>query len=164
MEDYTPPDLLMMTADTVAAYVSKNAVRASELPNLLVQVHAAFASLSTAQSAEAGSEIDKPTPAQIKKSIAPDALISFIDGKPYRMLKRHLNGHGLTIEEYRTRYGLPNDYPSVAANYSASRSALAKQLGLGNQRKKAELELAPAPAPVSKPKRAGRPRKVAEPA
>jgi len=164
MDDNTSPDLLTMTADIVAAYVSKNSIRASELPTLMVQVHGAFASLSAAPAAESGSEIKKPTPAQIKKSIMPDALISFVDGKPYRTLKRHLSVHGLTIEGYRARYGLPNDYPSVAANYSASRSALAKQLGLGNPRKKAEPapEPAPEPTPASKPKRAGRARKVIE--
>ncbi|OHV14939.1 MucR family transcriptional regulator [Methylorubrum extorquens] len=160
MEDNTSPDLLTMTADIVAAFVSSNSIRASELPSLLVQVHGAFASLSVAPPIESGSEIEKPTPAQIKKSITPDALISFVDGKPYRTLKRHLSVHGLSVDAYRARYGLPGDYPSVAANYSASRSALAKQLGLGNQRKKAE----PDPAPALKLKRAGRPRKVAEPA
>ncbi|GEL44714.1 transcriptional regulator [Methylorubrum extorquens] len=166
MEDNTSPDLLTMTADIVAAFVSNNSVPASELPNLLVQVHGAFASLSAAPSANADNEIEKPTPAQIKKSITPDALISFVDGKPYRTLKRHLTVHGLSVDEYRSRYGLPSDYPSVSANYSATRSALAKQLGLGNQRKKAEPVPAPEPepTPASKPKRAGRPRKVAEPA
>ena len=166
MEDNTSPDLLMMTADIVGAYVGNNPLRASELPNLLIQVHGAFASLSATPVAEAGSEIEKPTPAQIKKSITPDALISFVDGKPYRTLKRHLSVHGLTIEGYRARYELPNDYPSVAANYSAARSALAKQLGLGNQRRKAEPvpEPAPKPTPASKPKRAGRTRKVTAPA
>jgi predicted transcriptional regulator len=164
MDNNTSPDLLTMTADIVTAYVSNNSIRASELPTLMMQVHGAFASLSAAPAAEASSEIEKATPAQIKKSITPDALISFVDGKPYRTLKRHLSVHGLTIEGYRARYGLPNDYPSVAANYSASRSALAKQLGLGNPRKKAEPvpEPAPEPTPASKPKRAGRARKVTE--
>lgn len=170
MEDNTSPDLLTMTANIVAAFVSNNPVPAAELPSLLVQVHVAFSSLLATSPAEAVNEIEKPTPAQIKKSITPDALISFIDGKPYRTLKRHLGVHGLSIDEYRTRYGLPSDYPSVSANYSASRSALAKQLGLGNQRKKAvpapepASEPAPEPTPPSKPKRASRPRKVAEPA
>ena len=67
-----------------------------------------------------------PRPAQIRKSITPDALISFIDGKPYKTLKRHLTGNGMTIEQYRERFGLPRDYPSTAASYSAQRSALAK--------------------------------------
>ena len=166
MEDNTSPDLLTMTADIVAAFVSNNPVPAAELPSLLVQVHVALSSLLATSPAEAVNEIEKPTPAQIKKSITPDALISFIDGKPYRTLKRHLGVHGLSIDEYRTRYGLPSDYPSVSANYSASRSALAKQLGLGNQRKKAVPAPEPVsePTPPSKPKRASRPRKVAEPA
>lgn len=133
---------------------------------MTVQVHGAFASLMATPSGEASSEIEKPTPTQIKKSISPDALISFVDGKPYRTLKRHLTVHGLSVDEYRTHYGLPSNYPSVSANYSATRSALAKQLGLGNQRKKAKPapEPEPEPAPISKPKRDGRHRKVAEPA
>ncbi len=94
----------------------------------------------------------------------PDALISFIDGKPYKTLRRHLTAHGLSMEEYRARYGLPNDYPSVSANYSAARSALAKGIGLGQQRRKVEVASEPVPEPAAKPKRAGRPRKVAEPA
>lgn len=165
-EDNTSHDLLTMTADLVAAFVSNNSVPAAELPILLVQVHGAFVSLSAPPAAEAGSEIEKPTPAQIKKSITPDALISFVDGKPYRTLKRHLSVHGLSIDEYRTRYGLPSDYPAVAANFSAARSALAKQLGLGNQRRKAEPAPEPAlePTTASKPKRPGRTRKVTEPA
>ncbi|EHP93392.1 MucR family transcriptional regulator [Methylorubrum extorquens] len=162
MEDTTSPDLLTMTAGIVAAYVSKNSIRSSELPSLLVQVHGALVGLLTAPSADAGREIEKPTPAQIKKSITPDALISFVDGKPYRTLKRHLTVHGLSVDEYRIRYGLPSDYPMVSANYSATRSALAKQLGLGNQRKKAEP--ANEPTPVSEPKRTGRRSKAAEPA
>ncbi|OAH19924.1 MucR family transcriptional regulator [Methylorubrum populi] len=162
MEDNTSPDLLTMTADIVAAFVSSNSVPAAELPSLLVQVHGAFSSLLAAPSAEAGREIVKPTLTQIKKSITPDALISFIDGKPYRTLKRHLGVHSLSIDEYRTRYGLPSDYPSVSANYSASRSALAKQFGLGNQRRKAEPAPESVPTPASKPKRTGRPRKVAD--
>ncbi|BDL41893.1 MucR family transcriptional regulator [Methylorubrum extorquens] len=166
MEDNTSPDLLIITADIVTAYVSRNSIRASELPNLLVQVHGAFTSLSIAPSVEASSEVEKPTPAQIRKSITPDALISFVDGKPYRTLKRHLSVHGLSVNEYRTRYGLPSDYPSVAPNYSAARSALAKQLGLGNPRKNVVPEPEPAPEPTaaSKPKRIGRPRKAAKPA
>ncbi len=87
----------------------------------------------------------------------PDALISFIDGKPYKTLRRHLTAHGLSMEEYRARYGLPNDYPSVSANYSAARSALAKGIGLGQQRRKVEVASEPVPEPAAKPKRAGRP-------
>jgi predicted transcriptional regulator len=73
----------------------------------------------------------KATPAQIRKSITRDALISFEDGKPYKTLKRHLTTFGLTIEQYRAKWGLPADYPTVAPSYSEARSAMAKALGLG---------------------------------
>ncbi len=72
----------------------------------------------------------------VKRSITPDAIISLIDGKPYKSLKRHLTKQGLSPAEYRERYGLPRDYPMVAASYAAKRSELAKQSGLGQQRRK----------------------------
>jgi predicted transcriptional regulator len=97
--------------------------------------------------------------------VTPDALISFIDGKPYKTLKRHLSRNGLTIEQYRERFGLPRDYPSTAASYSAQRSELARSLGLGQQRRKSAAP-APEPEPVAevaeKPKRASRSRKAKE--
>ncbi|SDO56514.1 Predicted transcriptional regulator [Methylobacterium phyllostachyos] len=156
-------DFLDLTTAIVSAYVSKNSVRPGDMPDLLASVHAALTGLGRGAPAEAPTP-QKLTPAQIRKSITPDALISFIDGKPYKTLKRHLTGAGLTIEQYRERFGLPRDYPSTAASYSEARSALAKSFGLGQQRKKA----APKPAqPVDtvsdKPKRAaGRPRKAKE--
>jgi predicted transcriptional regulator len=149
-------------SDIVSAYVSNNSVPISELPALLAGVHAALAKLS-APAAAVTETADKPTPAQIRKSVTPDALISFIDGKPYKTLKRHLSRNGLTIEQYRERFGLPRDYPSTAASYSAQRSELARSLGLGQQRRKSA---APAEEPVEpvaeKPKRASRPRKAKE--
>ncbi|GJE53054.1 hypothetical protein GOFOIKOB_6129 [Methylobacterium tardum] len=149
-------------SDIVSAYVSNNSVPISELPGLLAGVHAALTKLS-APAATVTETADKPTPAQIRKSVTPDALISFIDGKPYKTLKRHLSRNGLTIEQYRERFGLPRDYPSTAASYSAQRSELARSLGLGQQRRKSA---APAEEPVEpvaeKPKRASRPRKAKE--
>ena len=153
-------DVVGLTADIVSAYVLKNSVRPSDLPDLLASVHAALAGLTQGDAAATPSA-EKPTPGQIRRSITPDALISFVDGKPYKTLKRHLSGAGMTIEQYRERFGLPRDYPSTAASYSAQRSALAKSLGLGNLRRRAAPK---APEPVTtvseKPKRAGRPRKV----
>ena len=159
--EYQPNTSVEMTADIIAAYVSGNHVQASELPGLIVSVHAALSGLGNAVPAEpAGPE--KPTPAQVKKSITPDALISFIDGKPYKTLKRHLTKSGLTMESYRARYGLPSDYPSTAASYSAQRSELARALGLG-QLRKAASKAAEADQTVSEaPKTRGRPRKAAE--
>lgn len=162
LETIEPPaaDFIGLTADIVAAYVSNNSVRPSDMAELLAGVHAAIAGLSQGSASEP-STFDKPTPSQIRKSIAPDALISFVDGKPYKTLKRHLRGNGLTIEQYRERFGLPRDYPSTAASYSAQRSALARTAGLGSQRKKADPKAAPAAEAVSKkPAKVGRPRKA----
>jgi predicted transcriptional regulator len=145
-------------AEIVSAYVSSNSVRADDLPELIVSVHAALMGLG--KTAEPAADIEKPTPAQIKKSITPDALISFIDGKPYKMLKRHLTRHGMDFQGYRARYGLPVDYPTTAPNYSALRSELAQALGLGQQRRKAAPTSAEPPTPA-KPK--GRRKKDAGP-
>jgi predicted transcriptional regulator len=99
-------------------------------------VHGAIAGLVTGTlTAESGSaaqsEVEKPSPAQIRKSVRDDGIVSFIDGKTYKTLKRHLNSHGLDQHSYRARYGLPSDYPMVAPSYAATRSALAKAIGLG---------------------------------
>ena len=149
-------------SDIVSAYVSNNSVPISELPALLAGVHAALAKLS-APAAAVTETADKPTPAQIRKSVTPDALISFIDGKPYKTLKRHLSRNGLTIEQYRERFGLPRDYPSTAASYSAQRSELARSLGLGQQRRKSAAPVQePDEEPAEKPKKATRARKAKE--
>ena len=125
-------DYVEITTEIVAAYLSHNRVPVAELPGLLAGVHAALAGLR--QAAEAAEPaVERLTPAQIRKSIRPDALISFIDGKPYKTLKRYFTKHGLTIDAYRDRFGLPRDYPSTAASYSEARSALARQTGLGRK-------------------------------
>ncbi|KAB1071107.1 MucR family transcriptional regulator [Methylobacterium soli] len=146
-------------ADIVSAYISNNSVRPSDLPELIASVHAVLSGLGTPP-ASAEAQVQKLAPAQVRKSITPDALISFIDGKPYKTLKRHLTTHGMDVQAYRARYGLPSDYPATAANYSAQRSELARTLGLGQQRRKAVPE-APS-ASAEKPKGRGRPRKAAE--
>ncbi|WP_457106205.1 MucR family transcriptional regulator [Methylobacterium sp. P5_C11] len=156
-------DFIELTTAIVAAYVSKNSVRPADLPALLAEVHTALSGLA-GTSASAEPKADKASPSQIRKSITPDALISFIDGKPYKTLKRHLSGAGMTIEEYRERFGLPRDYPSTAANYSAQRSALAKNAGLGQLRQKAAPRAAEVAETISEaPKSRGR-KKAAEPA
>ena len=151
-------DYVELTADIVSAYVSNNSVRPADMAELIASTHTALAGLSQSAAAAAPA-VEKLTPAQIRKSIKPDALISFIDGKPYKTLKRHLTGNGLTIEEYRERFGLPRDYPTTAASYSAQRSEMAKSLGLGQLRAKAA---AVAETISEKPKRGGRPRKAKE--
>ena len=153
-------DYVQFAADIVSAYVSNNSVRPADIAELIASTHAALSGLGS-PAAPAAPVVDKLTPSQIRKSVTPEALISFIDGKPYKTLKRHLTGNGLTIEQYRERFGLPRDYPSTAASYSAQRSALAKSAGLGSQRKKATPKAEePADAASEKPKRAGRPRKA----
>ena len=97
----------------------------------------------------------------MKKSVTPDAITSLIDGKAYKSLKRHLTRHGLTANEYRERYGLPRDYPMVASNYAAKRSELAKQSGLGQQRRKSAAKRAETGEVVaSKAPRKGRRKKA----
>ena len=153
-------DYVELTAELVSAYVSNNSVRPADIAALIASTHAALSGLGSS-AAPAAPAVDKPTLSQIRKSITPDALISFIDGKPYKTLKRHLGINGLTVEQYRERFGLPRDYPSTAASYSAQRSALAKSLGLGQQRQMANSKAAEPDATVSeKPKRVGRPRKA----
>jgi predicted transcriptional regulator len=126
------PDLLGMTADVVAAFLSRNQIRPDELPALIRDVHGSLAGTVQPQPPQEP-EIDRPTPAQIRKSIRPDALISFEDGKSYKTLKRHLTTRGLTFAQYQEKWGLPKDYPSVAPAYAARRSELAKAAGLGQK-------------------------------
>ncbi|GJE12998.1 MULTISPECIES: MucR family transcriptional regulator [Methylobacterium] len=127
-------NFIELAGELVAAYVSNNPVPASELPNLIQTVHDAVAGLSSDASTSGTAlarNVEKLTSAQIRKSVREDGIVSFIDGKTYRTLKRHLTSHGLDPKSYRDRYGLPSDYPMVAPSYAAQRSALAKAIGLG---------------------------------
>ena len=159
-------DYVTLTADLVSAYVANNSTPASELASLLTSVHAALSGLTRGEAAAPAKDTaQKPTAAQIKKSITPDALISFEDGKPYKTLRRHLTLRGLSPEAYRAKHGLPADYPMTSASYSAQRSALARSLGLGNSRKAASKAAQPDEAVSEasaepKQKKAGRPRKA----
>lgn len=124
--------MLDRTAEIVMAYVGRNAVPVGEVPGLIASVHGALVGLTQPQRAtEPG--VAKPSPAEIRKSILPECIVSFIDGKGYKSMRRHLNKHGLTPEGYRARYGLPVDYPIVSAEYSAARSAISKAMGLGRK-------------------------------
>ena len=157
-------DTLTLTAEIVSSYLGNAShVNASEIPAIIKSVRAALSEGSSP--ATAGEEPAAPTAtpkmhgATVKKSITPDALISFIDNKPYKTLKRHLSRHGHDIKSYKEAYGLPKDYPSVAPNYSAARSEMAKKLGLGARGRSAATEAAPEEAPAaaeatSAPKRA----------
>ncbi len=136
-------DLLALTSHLVRAYLNHNNLPAGDLPPL---IHSTFESL-----AQLGVQTPTSLPAEsfvgavsVRKSLAsPDHIISMIDGKPYRTLKRHVGTYGLTPDQYRDKYKLAADYPMVAPAYAAERSAMAKRIGLG--RKPVQ---SPAPAPA----------------
>jgi len=123
-----------LTANIVSAYVSKNAVPASELPGLISQVHSALQVTASGNGAPA--EPAKPA-VPIKKSVASDYIVCLEDGKKFKSLKRHLRSqYNMSPEQYREKWGLPPDYPMVAPAYAAARSRLAKQMGLGQARRR----------------------------
>jgi predicted transcriptional regulator len=124
-----------LAADIVSAYVSNNSVPSGELPSLINDVHLALVKVGGG-AAEAQAEAPKPA-LPIKKSITPDYIVCLEDGKKFKSLKRHLRTqYNMTPEQYRERWGLPVDYPMVAPNYAKARSQLAKQMGLGQQRRR----------------------------
>ncbi|MDX8526988.1 MucR family transcriptional regulator [Mesorhizobium sp. MSK_1335] len=125
------PLLIELTADIVSAYVSNNPVPVASLSDLIASVNSSLAKI--------GSQAEPETPAQApavnpKRSVFPDYIICLEDGKKFKSLKRHLGVHyGLAPDEYREKWGLKQDYPMVAPNYAAQRSALAKSSGLGRK-------------------------------
>ncbi|MGU3661137.1 MucR family transcriptional regulator [Methylobacterium fujisawaense] len=140
-------DLVVTAARIVGAYVSNNSLPVAELPGLLGAVHATLAGIGTGAAAvvdAAAAPSDKPSPAAIRKSVTPDHLVSFVDGKRYKTLKRHLTANGLDPRSYRERFGLPADYPMVAPSYAQRRSDLAKSIGLGQPGAMAKRDPAPA--------------------
>jgi predicted transcriptional regulator len=129
MEDQS--DLIAMTAGIVSAYVGNNPLPASGLPELIASVSAAVRKLAGAPVPESPSLVPAVNP---KKSVFPDYIICLEDGKKFKSLKRHLRtDYGLSPDDYRAKWSLPPDYPMVAPNYSATRSALAKSTGLGRK-------------------------------
>jgi predicted transcriptional regulator len=124
-----------LAADIVSAYVSNNSVPSGELPSLISDVHLALVKVGGTVS-EAPAEAPKPA-VPVKKSITPDYIVCLEDGKKFKSLKRHLRTqYNMTPEQYRERWALPSDYPMVAPNYAKARSQLAKEMGLGQQRRK----------------------------
>jgi MucR family transcriptional regulator, transcriptional regulator of exopolysaccharide biosynthesis len=123
-------ELLKLVSEIVASYVSNNPVPVSELPAMIRSVHATLGGLSGSLAIDAVTS-QKPA-VTIKKSITPEYLICLEDGKKLKMLKRYLRSrYGLSPDQYRTKWGLPADYPMVASNYAAQRSEFAKKIGLG---------------------------------
>ena len=127
--------VIELMADIVSAYVSNNPIAVGEIPALINQVHSALMRVSSS-AGEVSAEPLKPAVA-VKKSVTPDHIICLEDGKKFKSLKRHLRTqYNVTPEQYRDKWGLPPDYPMVAPNYAAARSQLAKQMGLGQQRRR----------------------------
>ena len=128
-------DALALTGEIVAAFVANNSLPLAELPAVIQSVHAALTKIASGVVAPNAAEPAAPTAAvTIRKSVTPDYLICLDDGRKFKSLRRHLGGLGMTPEQYRAKWNLPNDYPIVAANYAAQRSALAKKIGLGQFR------------------------------
>ena len=128
MEDRS--EIIEMTADIVSAFVSNNSVPSAELPSLIQSVHRALSGVTGAPEAQEQTPREPAVP--IKKSVNPDFIVCLEDGRKFKSLKRHLRTkYNMSPEEYRSKWGLPKDYPMVAPNYAKARSDLAKQMGLG---------------------------------
>ena len=135
MEDGAQPGLVELTARIVSAFVSNNTIGAENLPQLINETHAAL-SRATGTVVQPEREELKPK-VPVKRSVMPDHIVCLEDGKKFKSLKRHLRTqYNMTPEQYREKWNLPLDYPMVAPNYAAARSELAKQMGLGQQRKR----------------------------
>jgi predicted transcriptional regulator len=152
-------ELRKLVADVAAAYFTNSHVTPAEIPNVMQHIAASLSAVGSGEAApvaEPAAAVEatpatKLSPAQISRSITPEVLISFEDGKPYKTLRRHLAAKGLTPEQYRIKWGLPPDYPMVAPAYSKARSQMAKANGLGGSRARAR----PEPAAAARPRRAG---------
>jgi predicted transcriptional regulator len=169
-ESTSDADYIQITADIVSAFVSNNAVRASELPSIIEAVHSTLLKASDVKAEEPVPENKVPA-VPVKKSITDEFIICLEDGKKFKSLKRHLStAYNMSPDEYRAKWGLPRDYPMVAPAYASARSSLARQMGLGRKRDEEMMSAEePAPAPVEEPvtlaaedaeapRRRGRPR------
>ncbi len=131
------PELLVeLTADIVAAYVSNHVVPVGELSNLISDVHSALSNTSAPSAPVAVVEKQKPA-VSVRKSVQDDQITCLECGGSFKSLKRHLmTHHSLSPEEYREKWEVPADYPMVAPAYAEARSRLAKEMGLGQRRKR----------------------------
>jgi len=127
--------VITLTSQIVAAYVERNNIQTADLPALIGSVHQSLSKLVQPEApAEEPTELKPAVP--VKKSVTPDYIVCLEDGRKLKMLKRHLNNaYNLTPNEYRSKWGLPADYPMVAPNYAKARSNLALEIGLGRKKK-----------------------------
>ena len=156
-------DLIALTIDVVSAFVGHNNIRPEDVPAFIATTHTAIKALegNTAPVIEQPSDDEHKAAVSARKSLgSKDHIISMIDGKPYKTLRRHLATHGLTPESYRQRYKLPTSYPMVAENYSATRRDLARKIGLGRKSTSSAPAAPAAPAEEPAPRKGrGAPRK-----
>ncbi|WP_196259278.1 MucR family transcriptional regulator [Pelagibacterium limicola] len=125
-------EFVELSSEIVSAYVSNNPVAPGDLPKLITEVYAALKGLNKQEAGEPAEEKKPAVP--VRKSVTSDYIVCLEDGKKFKSLKRHLRTHyNLSPEEYREKWGLPADYPMVAPSYSATRSKLAKDNGLGRK-------------------------------
>lgn len=132
LDNNEQPAALDLTVDIVTAYLSRNQIAAEQVPALIGSIHNALTGLGQ-EPVEPEEVVEKPTAAQIRRSISDNGLVSFIDGRTYKSLKRHLSTNGFTPESYRETFGLKKEYPMVSPAYSRARSELAKSMGLGSK-------------------------------
>lgn len=131
MTDADKPDLTTLTVQLLSAYVGNNSVTPEGLPELIAATRSALAG---EPAPVVPAEPEYVPAVSVRKSLSsPNHILSMIDGKPYKTLKRHIGIHGMTPAEYRSRYGLAKDYPMVAPAYSAQRRATAERIGLGTK-------------------------------
>lgn len=163
-DDFTLNPVELATELTIAWLGNQNnRISADEVPQFLRTMHQTVTELASGEPTGGGADQDAAqedsfTPAvTVRKSLAsPDHILSMIDGKPYKSLKRHLTRNGLTPDQYRQRYGLKADYPMVAPSYSEARRDMARKIGLGSKgraAKSAATATSSGGAPDAAPKR-----------
>ena len=152
-----------LASDLTIAWLGNPNVRATaeEVPAFLKKMHETIGELAAAGTASNTPAEPEYTPAvSVRSSVKPDHIISLIDGKPYKTLKRHLANHGLTPADYRARYGLKADYPMVAPSYAETRRQLAKKIGLGRLGARNKQSAATGDTAAKPTARRGRPKKA----
>ena len=129
-------DPIALATEIISAFVANNSLRWAELPAVIQSVHVALTKIASGAVTPGTAEPTAPVAlVTVRKSVTPEYLICLDDGRKFKSLRRHLAGLGMTPEQYRAKWKLPDDYPMVAPNYAAQRSELAKKIGLGQFRK-----------------------------
>ncbi|EZP73918.1 Transcriptional regulator, MucR family [Sphingomonas paucimobilis] len=151
MSENMSPDITTLTVQLLSAFVSNNSIPSEGLADLIRTTRSALTETPQSNPAEAQAATYTPAVSVRKSLSSPEHILSMIDGKPYKTLKRHLATHGLSPDQYRERYNLPKSYPLVAPSYSEARRAVANKLGLGRKPVTKAPAVSEAAAPAAKP-------------